>query len=75
MARLNIQCCRGCTAETGRHPGCHGACVRYQKEKAELEASKAERLEQDKGSHMAQDFLSDNCRATIRRHNKKTRRR
>lgn len=74
MARLNIQCCYGCTAETGRHPGCHGACERYRKEKAELEASKAEKLEQKKGSLMAQEFLTENCLAAVRRFNKKTRR-
>ena len=36
----NITCCNGCIAPK-RHPGCHGHCPEYRKEKAEYEAHKA----------------------------------
>ena len=34
---MAIRCCNGCMAPK-RHPGCHGTCPEYLKEKAEHEA-------------------------------------
>lgn len=28
-----ITCCYGCTAETGRHLGCHDTCPKYQEQR------------------------------------------
>lgn len=35
----NIDCCRGCIAPK-RHPGCHGSCPEYIKERAAYDAKK-----------------------------------
>lgn len=32
---ITIKCCKNCTTETGRHPGCHAECEKYISEKAE----------------------------------------
>lgn len=34
---MAIRCCNGCVAPK-RHPGCHGSCPEYLKEKAEHDA-------------------------------------
>lgn len=39
MAR-GINCCYGCTEETGRHLGCHENCKKYNEAKAKYEAEK-----------------------------------
>lgn len=38
---MYITCCRGCIAPK-RHPGCHGSCPEYIKERATYDAKKAE---------------------------------
>lgn len=30
----NYESCKACTPETGRHPGCHSTCEKYQTERA-----------------------------------------
>ena len=37
---MAIKCCKGCVAPK-RHPGCHGHCPEYKKEKVEHEERKA----------------------------------
>ena len=45
MARYKIECCKDCP---DRHPGCHGHCERYKKERAEYdETMSAKRHEAD----------------------------
>lgn len=34
---VQIDCCRQCTAETGRHLGCHSTCEKYIKQKSEYD--------------------------------------
>lgn len=41
--RTQITCCKGCTSETGRAPGCHDRCDIYRKQRAEFEAFKAQK--------------------------------
>ena len=36
---MAIKCCKDCVPPT-RHPGCHGTCEQYLKEKAEYEKQK-----------------------------------
>lgn len=43
---IQIKCCRYCTTEQGRHPGCHDTCEKYLAERAAGEAKKAK----DKGN-------------------------
>lgn len=44
---MAIRCCHGCIAPK-RHPGCHGTCPEYLKEKAEYDAKMAEDYKQRK---------------------------
>lgn len=39
-SQSTIECCRNCVAPK-RHPGCHGHCSEYIKEKTEYEGRKA----------------------------------
>ena len=34
---MKINCCKYCTEETGRHPGCHSKCEEYIEEKQRLD--------------------------------------
>ncbi len=48
---VTFNCCKGCTVETGRHPGCHSTCAYYMETKkirdAEIAAIQAEKNKYD----------------------------
>lgn len=67
---MPISCCKGCVAPK-RHPGCHGSCSDYIREKAEHDAL----MEEDyKRRHLNQN-LADQKYAAITRATKKKRKR
>ena len=37
-----INCCKGCTTETGRHIGCHSTCEKYQEQAKKRQENKKE---------------------------------
>lgn len=42
--RTQITCCKGCTSETGRSPGCHDHCDIYMRQRVEFDAFKAQKI-------------------------------
>lgn len=62
-----IKCCQYCVAPK-RHPGCHGTCPEYLKEKAEHEERKASDYKQRKVKGDIYCQRSERVTKAIRKH-------
>lgn len=44
MVNVTVKSCKECTAETGRHSGCHSTCEVYKKFRAELDETNRKKV-------------------------------
>ena len=61
MARFKIDCCRDCP---DRHPCCHGHCEKYIRERAEYDATMAEKRKETDLRNGLNGFMYDSIERT-----------
>lgn len=71
---MGIKCCKDCVAPK-RHPGCHGTCEEYKKEKAILDTqNKKIREEKDKDRACKSQYNKILCKSAREYRDKKRKR-
>lgn len=61
-----ITCCFDCP---DRHPGCHGTCEKYKKQRAEWDAKKVEQKKQADAKYGLNSFYFDSVHKSTKRIN------
>lgn len=62
-----MECCRYCTAETGRNVGCHGTCEKYIKERAEHNKEKNRIFNEKVRNNVMVGYITDPVRSIKRK--------
>jgi hypothetical protein len=71
MARLKIDCCKpDCPKRSGE---CHGTCEKYKKQRAELDATNAEKAKEREAQSSLNGFKAENIHRYKKRINNRNR--